>query len=64
MEIGKYNDLTVKSLAMIGLYLTDGESDVLLPKKYIKGNPKIDDTINVFVYLDNDNRAIATTLPP
>lgn len=49
---------------MIGLYLTDGESDVLLPKKYVKGNPKVDDVITVFVYLDNDNRAIATTLQP
>lgn len=64
MEIGKYNDLTVKSMAMIGLYLTDGETDVLLPKKYVKGNPKVDDQINVFVYLDNDNRPIATTLQP
>ncbi len=64
MDIGKYNDLTVKSLAMIGLYLTDGENDVLLPKKYVKGNLKIGDEVTVFVYLDNENRPVATTLEP
>lgn len=64
MEIGKYNLLRVKSQSMIGLYLTDGENDVLLPKKYVKGHPSVDDEIEVFVYLDNENRPIATTLQP
>lgn len=64
MEIGQYNDLIVKSKTMIGIYLTDGKDDVLLPKKYIDQMPEEGDEMRVFVYLDNDNRPIATTLEP
>lgn len=64
MEIGQYNELKVKSKAMIGVYLTDGAEDVLLPKKYIDEMPEEGDEMRVFVYLDNDNRPIATTLNP
>lgn len=64
MEIGQYNELKVKSKAMIGVYLTDGAEDVLLPKKYIDEMPEVGDEMRVFVYLDNDNRPIATTLSP
>ena len=64
MEIGQYNELKVKSKAMIGVYLTDGAEDVLLPKKYIDEMPEEGDEMRVFVYLDNDNRPIATTLSP
>ncbi len=64
MEIGQYNELEVKSKAMIGVYLTDGQDDVLLPKKYIDEMPEVGDHLRVFIYLDNDNRPIATTLTP
>ena len=64
MEIGKYNELKVKSKAAIGLYLTDGTDDVLLPVKYVKEGTGVGDTLDVFVYLDNENRPIATTLKP
>jgi predicted RNA-binding protein (virulence factor B family) len=64
MDIGKYNYLEVKSKAAIGLYLTDGHDDVLLPKKYVPEDLNEGDEIEVFVYLDNENRPIATTLEP
>jgi predicted RNA-binding protein (virulence factor B family) len=64
IEIGMFNDLTVKSTASIGLYLTDGHDDVLLPVKYVPANTSDGDSLNVFVYLDNENRPIATTLIP
>jgi len=65
IEIGKYNTLTILRTAIVGLYLggEQGE-DVLLPNKYVPENYKIDDEINVFVYLDNEERKIATTLKP
>jgi predicted RNA-binding protein (virulence factor B family) len=64
MDIGKYNYLEVKSKSPIGLYLTDGQDDVLLPKKYVPEGLEEGDELEVFVYLDNDNRPIATTLEP
>lgn len=62
--LGKYNRLEVKSKSAIGLYLTDGRDDVLLPKKYVKDGVAEGDVLEVFVYLDNENRPIATTLEP
>ncbi|HNP50079.1 MAG TPA: S1 RNA-binding domain-containing protein, partial [Bacteroidia bacterium] len=64
LEIGKYNRLRVKSSATVGLYLTNGEEDVLLPTKYIPENTSVGDLLDVFVYLDNENRPVATTLKP
>ena len=64
LAIGKYNELEVKSKATIGLYLTNGSDDVLLPVKYILQGTEVGDTIEVFVYLDNENRPVATTLKP
>ncbi len=64
LEIGQYNNLEVKTKATIGLYLTDGEDDVLLPVKYVPQGTEVGDTLDVFVYLDNENRPVATTLKP
>lgn len=64
LTIGKYNELEVKSKAAIGLYLTDDGEDVLLPVKYVPEKTEVGDMLEVFVYLDNENRPIATTLKP
>ena len=62
--VGKYNELSVKSKAAAGLYLTDGRDSVLLPGRYVPENLATGDELEVFVYLDNENRPIATTLRP
>ncbi|MEP7169142.1 MAG: S1-like domain-containing RNA-binding protein, partial [Bacteroidota bacterium] len=64
MEIGKYNELIVLTDSPIGLYLGDGIEEILLPKRYVPGKIEIGDKLNVFVYLDNGNRPVATTLKP
>jgi predicted RNA-binding protein (virulence factor B family) len=64
IDIGKYNDLIVKSKAAIGLYLHDGDESVLLPARYVPAGADTGDVLNVFVYLDNENRPVATTLKP
>ncbi|MBL0258142.1 MAG: hypothetical protein IPQ03_11735 [Bacteroidetes bacterium] len=64
IEIGKYNKLRVKSTSTIGMYLNDGETDILLPGKYVPEGTSTGDLLDVFVYLDNENRPIATTLKP
>src|SRR5690348_6286518 len=64
IEVGKYNELVVKSKASIGLYLHDGQESVLLPARYVPEDVHPGDVMNVFVYLDNENRPVATTLKP
>jgi len=64
MEIGQYNTLTIARETKIGLYLTDGSTDVLLPLKYVPKQYAIGDEIIVFVYLDHEERPVATTLEP
>ena len=46
------------------MYLDGGEDEILLPKRYIPKDLKVDDDITVFVYHDNDGRLIATTDKP
>jgi predicted RNA-binding protein (virulence factor B family) len=64
LDIGNYNDLIVKTRTTVGVYLTDETDDVLLPTKYVPENIAIGDRLEVFVYLDNENRPIATTIKP
>ena len=65
IEIGKYNTLRILRETSVGLYLGDesGE-DVLLPNKYCPDDFKIGDEIEVFVYLDHEERKVATNITP
>ena len=48
-----------------GMYLEGGPTgDILLPKRYIPKGTKIGDELDVFIYLDQDERPIATTQKP
>ncbi len=65
--IGRYNSLQVTKHTDFGLYLDGGaDGEILLPKRYIpKGEDlEIGDWLNVFVYLDSEDRLIATTQKP
>ena len=65
IKLGEYNTLTILRETDPGLYLGDAEENVvLLPHKYKPENFEIDDEIRVFVYLDNEERPISTTLEP
>lgn len=64
IEIGKNQELTIARRVDFGLYLTDGEKEVLLPNKYVPEEAKIGDPIDVFVYTDSEDRPVATTLTP
>ncbi|GAB3465157.1 CvfB family protein [Azotobacter salinestris] len=65
--IGRFNSLQVVKHTDFGLYLDGGaDGEILLPRRYVpKDSPsEVGDWLNVFVYLDSDDRLIATTLRP
>ncbi|MFC0268948.1 CvfB family protein [Kushneria aurantia] len=65
--MGRFNRLEIKRRADFGLYLDGGTlGDILLPSRYV---PRDADTapgdhLEVFVYLDSEDRPIATTRKP
>ena len=65
--IGRYNSLQVVKHTNFGLYLDGGaDGEILLPNRYIpKDIPSEDeDWLNVFVYLDSEDKLLATTEKP
>ena len=65
VKLGKYNQLEVVKAVDFGVYLNGGdEGEILLPSRYVPEECKPGDVLNVFIYLDNEERLIATTLQP
>ena len=65
IELGDYNELEVVKFVDFGLYLDGGEEgEILLPLRYVPENVKEKDILRVFIYLDNEERLVATTLEP
>lgn len=65
IEIGRKNNLKILRDTSVGLFLGDeGGNDILLPNKYVPSTYEIGDDIEVFCYLDYDERPVATTLEP
>lgn len=65
--IGRFNTLQVSKFTDFGLYLDAGaDGEILLPKRYIPKQEALEvgDWLNVFVYLDSEDRVIATTQKP
>ena len=65
IKLGDYNTLRIIKSVDFGLYLDGGdEGEILLPSRYVPKNAKIGDEIEVFIYLDQEEKLIATTLKP
>ncbi len=64
LQIGVYHTLKIDRETKVGLFLTNGKDDVLLPNKYVPNDFTIGDDLTVFVYLDHEERPVATTLKP
>ena len=63
--IGKRNLLSVVRESSPGLYLDGGElGEILLPGRYIPRDLKQGDQLDVFIYLDSEDRLVATTETP
>ncbi|MCF7560016.1 S1-like domain-containing RNA-binding protein [Sabulilitoribacter multivorans] len=65
IQLGQKNTLEILRETDHGIYLIDDEdNEVLLPNRYVPESFKIWDKIEVFVYLDNEERPVATTDMP
>jgi predicted RNA-binding protein (virulence factor B family) len=67
LQIGEFNTLKILRDTKVGLFLGSEETqedDVLLPNKYVPKEFSIGEDLTVFIYLDHEERPVATTLKP
>lgn len=65
IQLGRFNILEIVKEVDFGLYLDGGEyGEILLPLRYVPEEFEIGEMLNVFLYLDMDERMVATTLTP
>jgi len=65
VNIGKYNTLRVIKEVDFGVYLDgENEGEILMPVRYVPKNCQVGDSVDVFLYLDSEDRPIATTEKP
>ena len=65
IKLGEYNRLTIVKTVDFGLYLDGGdEGEILLPSRYVPKDYQIGDELDVFLYLDSEERLVATTEKP
>jgi predicted RNA-binding protein (virulence factor B family) len=63
VNIGKINHLKIVKEVDFGMYLDGGEDfgEILLPMRYITPTCIVGEYVDVFIYLDSEDRIIATT---
>jgi predicted RNA-binding protein (virulence factor B family) len=65
IHLGEYNTLEILRDTEPGLFLGDGaDGEILLPNRYVPKVFEIGEKIEVFAYLDNEERPVATTDKP
>ncbi len=64
INVGTYNELEVVKELEFGIYLREGDVEILMPTKWVPKGTKIGDFLNVFIFRDSDDRLIATTVKP
>jgi len=65
IEIGQTYELVVVKTLDFGVYLdAEDYGEVLLPRKYVPLNLSEGDLVHVFLYLDSEDRLVATTQKP
>jgi len=64
-DIGKYNTLRIVKFTDFGVYLDGSElGEILLPRRYVRGDLRAGDRVEIFLYLDSEDRLVATTEKP
>lgn len=62
---GRYNTLKVVKFVDFGVYLDGAEmGEILLPARYVPEDCEVGEELEVFIYMDSEDRIIATTEKP
>lgn len=64
IEVGKTQELRAAERTPHGLMVTDGETKILLPNKFVPPNIRSGEAITVFITNDSEDRIVATTQKP
>ena len=65
IQLGRWNDLTITRFTDHGAYVDGGETgEILMPRSYVKPEMRPGDVVHVFVYLDQEERLVATMEQP
>lgn len=67
IKVGRFNELEVVKFVDFGVYLAEhaqAVTKILLPRKYVPEDLELGDKIKVFIYLDSEDRLVATTEKP
>lgn len=65
IKLGRWNKLRVTRRTDHGVYLDGGDpGEVLMPRKYVPAGTQLGDEVEAFVYLDQQERLVATTEQP
>ncbi len=65
IEVGKTNTFPISKIVDFGVFVDAGDGDeLLIPRKHAPKDAKEGDEVRVFVYLDSEDRPIATTQRP
>jgi predicted RNA-binding protein (virulence factor B family) len=65
IKLGDYNTLKVVKEVDFGVYLDGGkDGEILMPKKYVPEGIKPGDEVKAFIYLDSEERPVATMETP
>ncbi len=65
IDLGRWNDLVIVRFTDHGAYLDGGRTgEILMPRNYVDRKMRPGDTVHVFVYLDQEERLVATTEKP
>ena len=65
LTLGDYCILRIVKQVDFGLYLDGGEEgEILLPQRYVTNDMHVGDEVEVFIYLEQEERPVATTEHP
>ena len=64
VNIGKINHLQIIKTVSFGVYLDGDGIEILLPKRYVPKNYQLFDYVDVFIYVDSEDRLVAVTDTP
>ena len=64
LRIGNYNSLKISRITAMGAFLSSEAGEILLPGRLVPAGAEPGSSLNVFIYVDSEERLTATTRKP